>query len=32
VQLVVPCEFVQALPQALQWVTLPSVVSQPLLD
>lgn len=29
-QLVVPCEFVQVLPQALQCVTLPSVVSQPL--
>lgn len=29
-QLVVPCEFVHVLPQALQCVTLPSVVSQPL--
>jgi len=29
VQLVEPCELVQALPHALQWVTLPSVVSQP---
>jgi hypothetical protein len=29
VQLVVPCEFVQPAPQALQCVMLPSVVSQP---